>query len=253
MAVADKSMILVVGGGRGIGADVVERVARRGHPVCFSYVSRDKEANALVERLKAEGHACAALRSDVADPKDIEKLFAFAKDTFGRLGGLVNNAGFVGQAGRRASYVDYETLRKTFDINVIGPILCAQHALKQLSTDQGGSGGRIVNVSSIAARTGSPNDWVDYAASKAALNTFTLGLGREVAKQGVQVIGVAPGGVATELHAQAGSPERIENFYKITPIGRPAESAEVADVVVWALLDAPDYVTATTVDVAGGL
>jgi NAD(P)-dependent dehydrogenase (short-subunit alcohol dehydrogenase family) len=253
MAHVDKRMVIVTGGGRGIGADVVERVARRGIAVCFSYVNRQKEAQDLQERLTSEGYACAAIQADVGVPADIDRMFKFAHDTFGVLGGLVNNAGYVGQVGRKVATVDLDTLRKTFDVNVIGPILCAQHALKALSTAQGGQGGRIVNVSSIAARTGSANDWVDYAASKAALDTVTLGLAREVAKEGVQVIGVAPGGVATELHAQAGGPERIERFSVITPIGRAAHSHEVADVVVWALLDAPDYVTGTTLDIAGGL
>ncbi|MBZ1351078.1 SDR family oxidoreductase [Alcaligenaceae bacterium LF4-65] len=248
-----KDVIIVTGGGRGIGAEVVEQLAKRDVPVCFSYVSRDSEANALVARLQAEGYQCAAIKADVGHPADIEKMFKFAQDKFGVLGGLVNNAGYVGQVGRKISNVDLETLHKTFDVNVIGPILCAQHALKQLSTAHGGKGGKIINVSSIAARTGSPNDWVDYAASKAALNTFTLGLAREVAKEGVQVIGVAPGGVATELHAQAGGPGRIEKFSTVTPIGRAAHPSEIADVVVWALLDAPCYITGTTIDVAGGL
>ena len=253
MSHVDKRMVIVTGGGRGIGAEVVERIARRGIPVCFSFISRENEAKELVARLQSEGHHCAAIQADVGTPADIDKMFKFAQDKFGVLGGLVNNAGFVGKVGRRISNVDVETLRKTFDVNIIGPILCAQHALKQISTAHGGQGGRIVNVSSIAARTGSPNDWVDYAASKAALNTFTLGLAREVAKEGVQVISVAPGGVATELHAQAGGPGRIEKFSTVTPIGRAADASEVAEVVVWALLDAPDYVTGTTIDVAGGL
>jgi NAD(P)-dependent dehydrogenase (short-subunit alcohol dehydrogenase family) len=156
-------------------------------------------------------------------------------------------------AGRRIDTVDIETLRKTFDVNVIGPIVCAKEALTRLSTARNGPGGRIVNVSSIAARTGSPNDWVDYAASKAALNTFTLGLAREVAKEGIQVTGVAPGGVSTDLHAIAGAPERMDRMAKVIPMGRAAYPKEIAEVVVWALLEAPDYLTGTTIDVGGGL
>lgn len=253
MKVRDKHLVMVTGGGRGIGADIVQRVASRGYPVCFSYISRGQEANHLVQRLTDEGHQVAAIRSDVSNPIDIAQFFRFAKERFGALGGFVNNAGYVGQAGRHVADLDESTLRRCFDVNVIGPILCARQALQQLSLSMGGHGGRIVSVSSIAARTGSPNDWVDYAASKAALNTFTLGFGKEVAHDGVQVIGVGPGGVATELHAQAGSPERLARFCDITPIGRPAESSEIADVVVWALLDAPDYLTATTIEVSGGL
>lgn len=253
MKVIHKRLIMVTGGGRGIGADIVERVAKRGFPVCFSYMSRQCEANNLVQRLTLEGCAVAAIQSDVSDPGDIDQFFSFAKERFGPLGGFVNNAGFVGKAGRQIVDLDEATLRKCFDVNVIGPIMCSQRALQQLSLASGGPGGRIVSVSSIAARTGSPNDWVDYAASKAALNTFILGFGKEVAADGVQVIGIGPGGVATELHAQAGSPERLERFCEITPIGRPAESTEIADAVVWALLDAPDYLTATTIELSGGL
>jgi NAD(P)-dependent dehydrogenase (short-subunit alcohol dehydrogenase family) len=253
MKVADKRLVMVTGGARGIGADIVERVARRGYPVCFSYLSRDQEANALVERLTAEGCAVAGIRSDVSKADEIEHFFTEAESRFGPLGGFVSNAGFVGRAGRQVANLDHDTLRRCFDVNVIGPIMCAQLVLKRLSTANGGPGGRLVNVSSIAARTGSPWDWVDYAASKGALNTFTVGFGKEVAKQGLQVIGVGPGGVATELHTQAGQPERLARFSDITPIGRPAESWEIADVVVWALLDAPDYLTATTIEVSGGL
>ena len=253
MKVADKHLVMVTGGARGIGADIVERVARRGYPVCFSYLSRDKEADALVAKLQDEGCAVLAVRSDVSQSEDINRFFTQAQDKFGPLGGFVNNAGFVGQAGRQVANLDHDTLRRCFDVNAIGPIMCSQMALERLSTDKGGPGGRIINVSSIAARTGSPWDWVDYAASKGALNTFTVGFGKEVAKQGVQVIGVGPGGVATELHTQAGQPERLARFCDITPIGRPAESWEIADVVVWTLLDAPDYLTATTIEVSGGL
>jgi len=253
MKVIEKRLIMVTGGSRGIGADIVERIARRGFPVCFSYISRQREADSLVQRLTQDGCEVASIRSDVSDPSDIDRFFSFAKEQFGQLGGFVNNAGFVGKAGRQIKDLDEATLRKCFDVNAIGPIICSQRALKQLSLASGGAGGRIVSVSSIAARTGSPNDWVDYAASKAALNTFILGFGKEVAADGVQVIGIGPGGVATELHTQAGSPERLERFCEITPIGRPAASTEIADAVVWALLDAPDYLTATTIELSGGL
>lgn len=253
MKVQDKHLVMVTGGARGIGADIVERVAKRGYPVCFSYIAREHDANELVAKLTDQGCSVAAVRSDVSKREDIENFFAVSQEKFGALGGFVNNAGFVGRAGRQIANLDDETLRRCFDVNVIGPIMCSQRVLEKLSTERGGPGGRIINVSSIAARTGSPWDWVDYAASKGALNTFTVGFGKEIAKQGVQVIGVGPGGVATELHTQAGQPERLARFCDITPIGRPAESWEIADVVVWALLDAPDYLTATTIEVSGGL
>lgn len=245
--------IVVTGGGRGIGAAIVRALARRQVPVCLNYLSRSEEAEALAAELAGAGARCLAVRADIGDPAAVEHLFDRAERELGPIGGLVNNAGFVGRAKRRIDTVDVETLRRTFDVNVIGPMVCAQQALRRLSTVHGGAGGRIVNVSSIASRTGSPNDWVDYAASKAALNTFTLGLAREVAKEGVQVTGVSPGLVATELHALAGAPERVERLKQATPMGRAAEAGEIADVVVWALLEAPDYLTGSIIEVAGGL
>jgi len=248
-----RGAVLVTGGSRGIGAAIARSLAARGTPVCLNYATRDEDAQALAAELAAGGARCIAVQADVADPDSIQRLFEVAERELGALGGLVNNAGFVGQAGRRVDMVDVATLRRTFDVNVIGPMLCSQQAIRRLSTARRGKGGRIVNVSSIASRTGSPNDWVDYAASKAALNTFTLGLAREVAREGVQVTGVSPGLVATGLHADAGAPERVERLRQATPMGRAAEAGEIAEVVVWALLDAPDYLTGTTIEVAGGL
>lgn len=245
--------VVVTGGSRGIGAAIARALAGRGTPVCLNYGTRGEAAQALAAELVAGGARCVAVQADIGDPAAIEGLFEVAERELGPLGGLVNNAAFLGQAGRRVDTVDVATLRRTFDVNVIGPMLCSQQALRRFSTARGGLGGRIVNVSSIASRTGSPNDWVDYAASKAALNTFTLGLAREVAREGVQVVGVAPGVVATGLHADAGAPGRIERLKDSTPMGRAAEAGEIADVVAWALLDAPDYLTGTTIEVAGGL
>ena len=253
MSSTEHAAVLVTGGSRGIGAEIVRILAARQIPVCFNYTSREEEGRALANELSTSGSRFCMVQADVSDPDSVKRMFAQCDQALGRLGGLVNNAGFVGMAGRRIDTVDIETLRKTFDVNVIGPILCAKEALARLSTKHGGLGGRVINVSSIAARTGSPNDWVDYAASKAALDTFTLGLAREVAKEGIQVTGVAPGGVATNLHAIAGAPERLDRLATVTPMGRAAYPKEIADVVVWALLDAPEYLTGTTIDVAGGL
>lgn len=245
--------VLVTGGSRGIGAEIVRALAKRDVPVCINYVSGEDKASALARELDAEGRKYCVVQADVSDPGSVKRLFDTAVDALGPLGGLVNNACFVGRAGRKVENIDYETLRKTFDVNVIGAFLCAQQAVRHMATDHGGKGGRIINVSSIASRTGSPNDWVDYAASKAAMDAMTLGLARETARQGIRVTGVAPGGVATDLHANAGAPERVERFSQITPVGRAAQPAEIADVVVWAMLDAPDYLTSTTIEVAGGL
>ncbi|MFA7668940.1 MAG: SDR family NAD(P)-dependent oxidoreductase [Burkholderiaceae bacterium] len=249
----NQSAVLVTGGSRGIGAEIVRALAKRNVPVCFNYLSGAEAAKALAGELEAQGHKYCLVQADVADPQSVERMFAEATQALGPLGGLVNNACFVGKAGRKVENLDYETLRKTFDVNVIGAFLCAQQAVRHMATSSGGKGGRIINVSSIAARTGSPNDWVDYAASKAAMDALTLGLARETAQQGIRVTGVAPAGVATDLHANAGAPERVERFSHITPIGRAAHPGEIADVVLWALLDAPDYLTSSTIEVTGGL
>lgn len=252
-AIALPGCVVVTGASRGIGAEIACGLAFRGVAVCINHRNSPNEAEALATQLRTAGASCAVVQADVADEAAVERLFAEAEAALGPIGGLVNNAGFVGQAGRRIDTIDIDTLRKSFEVNAIGPILCARAALKRISTRHGGKGGRIVNISSIAARVGSANDWVDYAASKGALDSFTLGLGREVAKEGVRVNGVAPGGVETEIHARAGAPDRLQRIAQATPIGRAARAEEIAQVALWLLLDAPDYVNATTIDVAGGL
>lgn len=244
---------IVTGGSRGIGAEIVRHLGRRGIPVCINHRDSAREAQALASELSELECKSLVVQADVSDEAEVRRLFEECRTGLGPIWGLVNNAGFVGAAGRRIDTVDVATLRSSFEVNVIGPMLCAREAVKFMSTAHGGTGGRIVNVSSVAARTGSPNDWVDYAASKAALDAFTLGFGREVVKENVRVNGVAPGGVETEIHARAGAPDRLQRIAAATPIGRAARAEEIAEVVVWVLLDAPDYMTATTIDVAGGL
>ncbi|MCP1336998.1 SDR family oxidoreductase [Futiania mangrovi] len=248
-----KGAVVVTGGSRGIGAAIVRGLAARGVPVCINH--RDSAADAERLRIEAEamGAEASVIKADIGSEADIVALFEEAQQRHGRLWGLVNNAGFVGQAGRRVDEADARVLEASFRVNAIGPILCTREMLRRISTRHGGLGGRIVNISSIAKRTGSPNDWVDYAASKGALDTFTLGVAREVATEGVQVNGVAPGLVATEIHARAGAPDRIERMSAAVPMKRAGTPEDIADVAIWLLLEAPDYVHGTTIDVAGGV
>jgi len=245
--------VIVTGGSRGIGAEIVRLLAQRGVPVCINHRDSATEAESLASEVRSLGGKACVVQADVGSEADVLRLFTAAEQELGALWGLVNNAGYVGLAGRRVDEAQVAVLEQSFRVNVIGPMICAREALLRISPRHGGQGGRIVNISSIASRTGSPNDFVDYAASKAALNTFTLGLAREVAMEGVQVNGVSPGIADTEINARAGAPERKDRLAAMVPMKRPARPAEVAEVTVWLLLDAPDYLHGTTVDVGGGL
>lgn len=245
--------VVVTGASRGIGATIARRLAERGVAVCINHSESPAEANAVCLDITASGGRARVVQADLALESNVVQLFEQVDRHLGRLGGLVNNAAYIGRCGRRIDEADAATLQRTFAVNVIAPMLCAREALKRMSSRHGGSGGRIVNISSTASRTGSANDWVDYAASKAAINTFTLGLAREVAQEGVQVNGVAPGVVDTQLHERSGSPGRLTRIGKAAPMGRPGSADEIAAVVVWLLTEAPDYLHGTTIEASGGL
>lgn len=245
--------VVVTGGSRGIGAEIVRALAARGVAVCINHRDSAREAEALAAELAADGADVSVVRADMALEGDIVSLFRAAEARHGRLSGLVNNAGYVGQSGRRVDECEAAVITQSFVVNAVAPFLCAREFLRRASRRQGGQGGRIVNISSIAKRTGSANDWVDYAASKAALDTFTLGLAKEVATEGVTVNGVAPGVVDTEIHARAGSPERLQRMAGLAPMKRVGRPDEIAATAVWLLMDAPEYMTGVTIDVAGGL
>jgi NAD(P)-dependent dehydrogenase (short-subunit alcohol dehydrogenase family) len=244
-------VLLVSGGGRGIGAATCRLAGARGYRVAVNYQRDAASATAIAERIEAAGGTAIALQADVREPEKVEQLFADTEERLGRVTHFVNNAGMTGPASRLAD-ASVETLRAVLDLNVFGALLCARAAARCMSQSRGGSGGAIVNVSSGAATLGSPGEWVWYAASKAAVDALTLGLSRELARDGVRVNGVAPGLVDTSLHESSGVPGRLETMAPTIPIGRAASPDEIAEAILFLLSDAASYVTGSVLRVAGG-
>jgi len=242
------ALTLITGGTRGIGAAIAQRLAADGHDLVLGYRADEERAAATVEAVRSAGVRCEAIRADLTADDGIEALFDGLP---GRLTGVVNNAGAT---YRYASLVEtpVEEVRRTVEVNLTAPLLVARAAVRAMSTAYGGAGGVLVSVSSGAATLGSPGEYVHYAAAKAGVDAFTKGLGLEVAGQGIRVVGVAPGLVATELHAATGDPDRVERMAAAIPLGRAAEAAEIAAAVAWLMSDDAGYVTATTLRVAGG-
>ncbi len=245
-------VVLITGAGRGIGAATALAAARAGYAVGVNYQRDAAAAAAVVARIQAEGGRAQAVQADVADPDAIARLFDQVERALGKVTALVNNAGTTGRITRFES-LDLETLRRTIDVNLIGSMLCAQAAVRRLSTAHGGQGGAIVNLSSVAAATGSPGEYVHYAATKAAIETFTRGLAREVAGEGIRVNAVAPGTVQTGIHAAGGDPERPARVATRIPLGRVGAPEEIAAAILWLLSDAAAYVTGSILTIAGGL
>lgn len=241
-----KAVMLVTGGSRGIGAATVRLAAARGVAVAFSYRADADAANALAQETGA-----LAVRADAADEAATLALFQAVDARFGRLDMLVNNAGVVAPASQLAD-MDTARMERVFRINVLGAFIAAREAVKRMSTARGGAGGVIVNVSSAAARMGSPGEYIDYAASKGAIDTMTLGLAKEVATQGVRVNAVRPGLIATDIHASGGAPDRIERLRGAIPMHREGRAEEVAEAILWLACDAASYVTGALLDVGGG-
>ena len=243
--------VLVTGASRGIGAATARLCAREGWSVAVNYTRDAAAAQSVVQAIQAAGGRALAVQADVADEAQVLAMFARIDAELPRLVGLVNNAGVI-DLGARVDEMSIERLQRMFGVNLVGSFVCAREALRRMSTRHGGAGGAIVNLSSAAARIGAPGMYVDYAASKGAIDTFTLGLAREVALEGVRVNGVRPGIIDTDIHAAGGLPDRAHQSAALIPMQRPGTADEVAQAIVWLLSDAASYVTGTTIDVTGG-
>jgi NAD(P)-dependent dehydrogenase (short-subunit alcohol dehydrogenase family) len=243
-------VLFVTGGSRGIGAATALLAAKHGFDVAVNYHEDERAAGAVVEAIRSQGVRGLALKGDVSVEADVVRMFE-SLDTFGPLAALINNAGVTGGFSRVAD-LKAPVLERMIAVNVTGAILCAREAVRRLSTVWGGNGGSIVNVSSIPARHGRAGEWVHYAASKGAIQSFTVGLAREIAGEGVRVNAVAAGIVDTELHAAAGDPHRAKRTGATVPIGRAATAHEIAEAIIWLTLPESSYVTGTILEAGGG-
>jgi NAD(P)-dependent dehydrogenase (short-subunit alcohol dehydrogenase family) len=248
---SEAPVLLVTGGSRGIGAAICLLAARKGWRVAVNYASNRQAADAVVSTIEAGGGEAFAIKGDVGNADDIVAIFAAVDQHFGRLDGLANNAGIV-DAPARVDEMSVARLERMMRINITGSILCAAEAVRRMSSKHGGKGGAIVNISSMAAIIGSPSQYVDYAASKAAIDTFTIGLAREVATEGVRVNAVRPGVIDTEIHASGGLPDRARDMAPSIPMQRAGTADEIADAVLYLLSPEASYITGSILNVSGG-
>jgi NAD(P)-dependent dehydrogenase (short-subunit alcohol dehydrogenase family) len=246
-----KKIVLITGGSRGIGAATALLAAHQGYAVAVNYASNSLAADEVVRTIRADGGTAITVQADVAVESQVLAMFDKVDSKLGRLTALVNNAGVVDVASR-VDAMDFARLQRMFNTNVLGGFVCAREAVKRMSTRYGGVGGSIVNVSSAAARMGSPGQYVDYAASKGAIDTFTMGLAKEVALEGIRVNAVRPGIIDTDIHASGGQPERAQQVAPQVPMQRPGTAQEVAQAIVWLMGSDSSYTTGTLLDVAGG-
>jgi len=244
------SVAIVTGGSRGIGRATSLAAAKRGYKVVVGYASNKAAADEVVAKIESSNGKAIAVKCDVGVEADILELFKKA-DAFGKLGVLVNNAGVVDMTAR-VDEMSASRLTRMMNINIVGSILCAREAVKRMSSKHGGDGGVIVNISSVAATLGSPGQYVDYAASKGAIDTFTVGLAREVSAEGIRVNAIRPGLIDTEIHASGGEPGRAQKLAHMVPMKRVGTAEEIANAVVWLMSDDASYVTGTIFDVSGG-
>ena len=244
-------VLLVTGGSRGIGAAVAVLAAKQGYAVAVNFNGNQAAADAVVKQIRDGGGTAMRVQADVSDEAAVLLMFSRIDTELGRLTALVNNAGVVDMASR-VDAMSVARMRRMFDINVLGSFICAREAVLRMSTRHGGAGGCIVNLSSAAARLGSPGQYVDYAAAKGAIDTFTMGLAKEVALEGIRVNAVRPGIIDTDIHASGGIPGRVAQMTPLVPMQRAGSAYEVAEAVVWLLSDASSYTTGSVVDVTGG-
>jgi NAD(P)-dependent dehydrogenase (short-subunit alcohol dehydrogenase family) len=243
--------ILITGGGRGIGAACAMLAAERGYRVCINYLSDDEAAAAVVDAIIRAGGSAFAMKADVSDEAQVESMFRSVDERFGRLDALVNNAAVLAKQ-MRVEQMSAARIARIMATNVVGSMLCAREAVRRMSTKNGGTGGGIVNVSSRAGVLGAAGEYVDYAASKAALDALTIGLSKEVALEGIRVNGVRPGLIHTDMHASGGEPGRVARLQSSVPMGRGGQAAEVANAVLWLLSSEASYTTGSFIDVSGG-
>ncbi|HEY6510529.1 MAG TPA: SDR family oxidoreductase [Burkholderiaceae bacterium] len=242
---------LITGAGRGIGAATARLLAQRGHDIAINYARNATAAEQVAAEVRALGRRALLVRADVADEAAVLAMFEAVDQGLGRLTALVNNAGIVDMKAR-LDEMSAARFKRMLDVNVLGTLLCSREAVKRMSTRHGGAGGSIVNLSSIAASLGAPDMYVDYAASKGAIDSLTLGLGRELASEGVRVNAVRPGIIDTEIHADSGDADRPHKAASLIPMQRPGTALEIAQAIVWLVSDEASYVTATVLGVSGG-
>ncbi len=248
---SERKVLLVTGGSRGIGASIARLAAKAGYRVAVNFVSDTEAAAAVVREIEAGDGEAFAIRADIGEEKDILAMFATVEERFGRLDALVNNAGVVGRRSR-LDEMDAARLQRMVAVNTVGTMLCTREAVRRMSTRHGGQGGVIVNISSMAAQLGSPSLYVDYAASKGAVDTFTYGLALEVAAEGIRVNGVRPGIIETDIHASRGEPDWPRDMTSLLPMQRAGQPDEVARAVLYLLSDDASYVTGSILNVSGG-
>ena len=246
-----RKVLLVTGGSRGIGAATSLLAAQKGWAVAVNYTANSQAADDVVTQIQKAGGEAMSVQADVANEEQVLAMFEKVRSTLGPLQGLVNNAGVV-DVSARLDQMSMARWRRMFDINVLGAMLCAREAIRQMSTLHGGKGGSIVNLSSAAARLGGPGQYVDYAAAKGAIDSFTLGLSKEVAAEGIRVNAIRPGLIDTDIHASGGVPNRVKELEHLVPAKRGGSAMEVAQAIVWLLSDEASYTTMSLIDVSGG-